>query len=262
MLYFVFHFFEQFLRSRNQHHLTVHAMFGLRKKVGCYESRISGFVGNDFHFRRTCRHVDGYIVQRHLLLGSHDVLIARAEYLVHLGDTLRAVCHGTDGLHATCLENLAHSCHLSRIENGRMNLSFLVGRGTKHDFLATGNLGRNSQHQHGRKQGCRTSGDIQTYLLDTYRLLPACHAFHGFHLLSLELLFLMESIDVPLSQEDSHLQFDGHLCFCLLQFFRSYGQGFQLHMVELFFVFDNGLIAIRFDIFQNHADLFRKCGHV
>ena len=129
-LHFVFHFIEQLFRSSNQNYLTIHPVFSLRKQIGSHKSRIGSFIGNNFYFRRSGRHIDCYIVQRNLLLGSHDILIARSENLIYLRYTFRSVSHGTNGLYTTCLKNLAYTRNLSRIENSRMNFAFLVRRST------------------------------------------------------------------------------------------------------------------------------------
>ena len=248
VLYFVFHFFEHLLGCSDQYHLTIQPVFGLREEVGSYELRSSGFIGYDFYFRRTCRHVDSHIVHSHHLLGCHYILVSRTENLVYLRYTLGTVCHGSDGLHATRLEYLAYTCYLSRREDGRIHLAFLVRRGAEYDFLASGNLGRHGQHQYGREERSGSSRYIQTYLLNAHRLLPTSDTFHGFHLLAFELLLLVERIDVSLCQEDSYFQFDRHLGFGFLHFFRSYGQRLQLDMVELLCIFQYSLVAIRLHV--------------
>ena len=200
MLHFVLHFFEQLLGCSDKHHLTIHSVFGLREKVSSHELRISGFISNHFHFRRTGRHINSHIVKRHHLLGCHHILVTRTENLVHLGHTLSTISHSSDGLHTTRLEYLAYTCHLSCIEDGWIDFSFLVRRGTKYDFLTTCDLGRYSQHQHSREKRSRSTRYIQTHLLDAHSLLPTSHTFHRFHLLAFKLLLLVECIDVSLCQ--------------------------------------------------------------
>ena len=128
-----------------------------------------------------------------------------------------------------------------------MNLSFLVRRSTENDFLASGNLCRSSQHQDGgEKRSCPT-GNVQSHFLNGYRFLPASYARQCGDFLSLEYLCGVERADVVISQCDGRLQFDADFLFCFGNFFLAYQQGVQLHFVELLFVFEYGLITLKFD---------------
>ena len=103
-----------------------------------------------------------------------------------------------------------------------MYLAFAVGGRAEHDFLASGYLCRNGKHQDGREQGSRSARNVEAYLFDGDRLLPAGHARNGFHFLAFELLCGMERTDVFQRTQDGFLQFapDGFLGF--IEFFRGH----------------------------------------
>ena len=142
-----------------------------------------------------------------LLLGSHHILVARSEDLIDLGNRLCAVSHRTNSLYATSLENLADSSDASRNEDGWINLTIASRRRAEYDLLATSYLGWGSQHENGREKRGRTTRDIETYLLDGYALLPTYHTGLCLHFLAAELLGLVESLDIVVSQLDGSLQF-------------------------------------------------------
>ena len=172
----------------DEEHLRVDAVFSLRQQVGSHKLRIRCLVSQHAHLRRTGRHVDSHLVQTDLLLGSHHILVARTEYLEDLGHALRTVSHSADGLYATRLEYLAHACNACSHQNGRVYLAFLVRGRTQHNLPATGYLGRRCQHQHRREEWGSASGNVETYLLDGYTLLPANHTLLGLYLLTHETL--------------------------------------------------------------------------
>ena len=87
-------------------------------------------------------------MQTNLLLGSHYILIARAEYLVNLGYTLGTISHSTDGLNTTSLEYLANTRNASCYQNGRINLAVATWRRAEHNLLTACYLGRCGQHKH------------------------------------------------------------------------------------------------------------------
>ena len=123
-------------------------------------------------------------MEAHLLLGGHHILVARAEYLVDLGNRLCAESHRADGLNAASLENLADASHAGCHQDSGVDVTLTVGWGAEHNLAASGNLGRGGQHQHGREEGGRTTGDIESDALDGYALLPAGDTFLGLHLLT------------------------------------------------------------------------------
>ena len=223
---------------------------------------MSRFIGQHFHFRRTGRHINGYIVKRHLLLGCHHILVARSEYLVNLWNTLRSVSHGSNSLNTARLEYLTYTSHLSCIQDGRIHLSLLVGRCTKNNLLASRNLGRNSQHQHGREQRSCSSWDIQTYLLNSYSLLPTNDTRNSLYLLAFELLCSMERMDILLSQQNRLFQFCRDQSFGFHQLSFTDGQCIQFHLIEAFFVFNDRLIALLFDTAQHFIHRIAKYIHI
>ena len=119
-----------------------------------------------------------------MLLGSHHVLIARTEYLEYLGDALRTISHGTDGLYAANLVYLAHAGNAGGNEDGRIDLALLVRWRAQHYLLAAGNPGRSRQHQNGREEWGSAAGNVETYTLDGHALLPAGDTLLGLHLLT------------------------------------------------------------------------------
>ena len=141
------HRLHQTERGGYQHGLTVRPVFGLAQQVGCHKHGIGRVVGQHLHFRGTCRHVDGYIAQAHQLLGSRDILIARAENLIHLGNALRPVCHGCDGLYPSGLEDTAHAGLFGGKQHGGVYTSVASRRRTKHHLTTAGDAGGHRQHQ-------------------------------------------------------------------------------------------------------------------
>ena len=181
---FLVNLVQLLLVGGDEEHLRVDAVFSLRQQVGSHELGTGRLVGQHTYLRRTGRHVDGHLVQAHMLLGSHHILIARTEYLVHLGHALRTIGHGTNSLHTAYLEYLAHSGNACSHQYRRVHLALAVGRGAEHNLLASGNLGRSGQHQHGREEWGRAAGDIESDALDGYALLPAGDTFLCLHLLT------------------------------------------------------------------------------
>ena len=175
-------------------------MLGLRQEVGSDERCIGIGIGNDAHLRRSGGHIYCNIVETHLLLGCHHVLVARSEYLIHLGYRFSAVGHGSDGLHSACLEDMAHSRNAGSNENGRIHLTLAVGRSTEHNLAATGYLGRSGEHEHGAEQRCCAARDIKSHLVDGNTLLPTGDSGTGAHLMTYESLRLMEGADIVVGQ--------------------------------------------------------------
>ena len=216
--HFLFHSLLQNLRSSNQHCLTIHTVFSLAQQIRSYKYRICRFIRQYFHFRRTGRHINRHITQTDQLFRCRHILVSRTEYLVNLRHAFRSVSHRSNSLHAACLEYPAHPCHLCSKKNSRMHPSFFIRWCAKHNLLTTRNLCRHSQHQHSREQRSCSSGNIQSHLFNSHRLLPARHARHGFHLLALKALCSMESLYILFSQTDSRLQLFIHQRLRFFQF--------------------------------------------
>ncbi|MPN46836.1 hypothetical protein SDC9_194435 [bioreactor metagenome] len=126
-------------------------MLCLRQEVGRYKDRVGGFIGQHFYFRRACGHVNGYVAQAHQLLGSGNVLVAGAEYLVHFRYAFCSVCHSGNGLYSSGLVDFAHSCHTCGKEYGGVYFP-VFSRGTaQNDFFASGQFSGNSEHEYGRE---------------------------------------------------------------------------------------------------------------
>ena len=183
-------------RGRDEEHLRVDAVFGLRQQIGCNKLDIGFLICYHADLRRSCRHVDGYVVQTHLLFGCHHILVARTENLVNLRYAFCTVSHCSDSLNATSLEYLADTGYPSSYQNRRIHLSLTIGRRTEHNLRTTGNLCWGGEHQHRGEEGSCSARDIETYLLDGDTLLPTDHAGLCLHLLCPELLSFMEGVDV------------------------------------------------------------------
>ena len=123
-------------------------MLGLREKVGRNVCGIARVVGDDAHLRRARGHIDGNIMQAHLLLCRHDILVTRPEYLIDFRHALRPIGHGSDGLHASNLEYLVNAGNLCSHQNGRVHPAVTIGWRAKHNLLAACNLCGSGQHQH------------------------------------------------------------------------------------------------------------------
>ena len=201
-------------------------------------------------------------MKRHLLLGRHDVLIAGAEYLIHLGHAFRTVGHGADGLHAACLENTVHSGHTGCAKDGRMHLAVTSRRRAKHDFTASGNLGRCGQHQHRGEKRRRPSGYVKPHPFYGNGFLPTGHPGTDFHLRRFKALGSVELPYIVVRQAQGILQFRRHQTFGLVHFFFRDGQTLQFHMVELLFVGHDGAVAARLHVVQHPAYGFTQRVHV
>ena len=170
------HGVEHGFRCGDEEHLRVDPMLGLRQKVGGNVTGVACVVGYDAHLRRSGRHVYGHVAETHMLLGSHDILVAGTEDLAHLGHALCAVGHSSDGLHATNLVDAAYACYVGCHEDSGVDVSCAVGWGAEHNLLASSNLGWRGEHENGRKEGGCASGDVETNLLYGHALLPTLYA--------------------------------------------------------------------------------------
>ena len=158
-LHFLLHLISEDLGIAHKNHLRIRPMLGLRKQVGSHKCRNSRRVRHNQHLGRSCRHIDRYLAGDNLL-GLGHIAVARTEYLVNSRNRLRTVCHCGNSLRATYLENTVDSTLGSSIKHSRSHLAILSAGGTKYHLPAASNLGRDSQHEHCRKQRSRSAGDI------------------------------------------------------------------------------------------------------
>ena len=143
-LYFFHHFHLKFLRSSYQHSLAVNSVLSLRKQICSDKNRTGRCIGQYFNFRRTGRHIDRYITQTYQLLGSRHILISRTKDFIDFGNTFRSICHCSNGLHTSCFEDFTNSRQLCSEKNSRMDISILIRRSAKYNFLASCNFSGNS----------------------------------------------------------------------------------------------------------------------
>ena len=135
-------------------------MLGLTQKVGSNKLGIAVSIGNNAYLRRSGRHINSHIVQAHLLLGSHDILISGAENLVNIWNRLRAIGHCADSLNTTGFEYLAHSSNLGGYEDGWIYLSVASGRRAENYLAASCYLSRCGKHQDCREQRSRSARNV------------------------------------------------------------------------------------------------------
>ena len=190
------------LAVADQDDLAVRPVFGLREQVGRSEGGWGLGIGDDHHLGGAGGHVDGDGPGGKQLLGGGDVLVARAEDLVHLGDALRAVCHRGDGLGAAQLEDALHPAIGGCVEHFRVDLAIPAGGGAEHHFAAAGDPGGDGEHQHGGEQGRGAAGNVEADLPDRDGTLPAAHAGGGLHADLPRALGFVEGADVALGVGD------------------------------------------------------------
>ena len=135
-------------------------MFSLTQQVGSNKLHITVLIGDDAYLGRACRHVYGYIMKADLLLGRHDILIARTENLINLRHRLCTVSHGTDSLNATSLEDFVYACYLRGDKYCWVELPVATWRRAEYYLRTSCNLSRGGKHQNGGEQRCRSSGDV------------------------------------------------------------------------------------------------------
>ena len=125
-------------------------MFRLRQQVRGDKVRVGAAVGDDQHFRRAGRHVDGCAVQTlaDLAFGFRDVSVARAKDFIYLRHRLGTEGEGGDGLGAADVKDGFYAAQLRGIED-------LIGnrrRRAEHHLLTAGDARRRRQHQHRGEQ--------------------------------------------------------------------------------------------------------------
>ena len=175
-------------------------MFSLRKKIGCHKLCIALRIGYYADLRRTCRHIYCHLMKRHMLFGSHNILVAWAEYLVHLGHRLRTVCHCTDSLHTTYLEHLFYAHHICGSQDCRVHLAIGHRRCAEHYLATTSYLGWSGKHQNCGEKRSRAARYIQSHTLYGQLLLPTHHAWCSLNFADRHELGLMKLIDIVMGK--------------------------------------------------------------
>ena len=140
-------------------------MLRLTQQVRSHKGGVAGAVGNDQDLAGSGDHIDVHPPED-LPLGLRHVGVAGADDLVHLGDSLRTVCQGGDGLGAAGFDDPVHTGQLCRGKDVGAHLPLPVGGRGDDDLAASGELGRNGEHQHGGGIGRRAAGDIQAHLFN------------------------------------------------------------------------------------------------
>ena len=169
-------------------------MFRLRQQVRGDKVRVGAAVGDDQHFRRAGRHVDGCAVQTlaDLAFGFRDVSVARAKDFIHLRHRLGTEGEGSDGLGAADVKDGFYAAQLCGIED-------LIGnrrRRAEHHLLTAGDARRRRQHQHRGEQRRRATRDVQPDGGDRAGDLLAAHPRQRFDIHRLQLLRVVEGLDV------------------------------------------------------------------
>jgi hypothetical protein len=233
-------------------------MLCLAQQVGSYKRRIGCFIRQYLYFRRTGGHINSYITQAHQLFGSRYVLIARAKYLIYFRHAFRSISHCCNSLHTTGFENTVYSRHLSCKQNGGVYFSIFARRRAKHYLLTSCNPGWNCQHQHGGKERCCSTGDIQPDFLYGNCLLPTSNSRLSLYPFTFEALCRMKRLYIPFGQTNGFFQFLAYrrFRFRLLRFRHS--QCGQSHFIKFFFVFQYGTVAFRFYTVYNSPYRIKK----
>ncbi len=190
------------LVRRNHEDLAVGAMLRLRQHVGSDEFRAGGMVDDDGDLRGAGRHIDRDSFAIYHELGRRHVGVARPENLVDAGDAFRTVCHGRDGLGSADSIHVVDTKHAGGEEDGRMKAAGPVRRRTEYDLPASGEPGRDAEHEHRGKQRRGTAGDVQPHPLDRHVPSPAHHARHRLDAFGLCTLGFVEGLDVSAGQAD------------------------------------------------------------
>ena len=143
-------------------------------------------------------------------------------------------------------------------KNSRMNISILIGRRAKYDFLASCNFSRNSQHQYSWEKWCCSTRNIQSHFFDSYRFLPASHTVHCFYLLSDKTLGSMKGFNILFCQGDGCFQFIAYQCSGNLYLFRSHSKRRQGDFIKSSFILYHGCISFSTNTIDNAAHRIKK----
>ena len=172
----------ELLAAADQHGLTVITVFGLRQQVGGGEFGPGVFVGQHQHLRRPRRQVHGDVGCAGQLFGFGDVAVAGTENLVDARNALRSVSHGGHGLRPAEGEDAVHAAEVGRIENFGCDPPVAAARRAEYHLAASGDPGRQGEHQHRREERGFAAGDIQPRAADRHGALYAPYARHRFDL--------------------------------------------------------------------------------
>src|SRR5690606_7569678 len=208
-------------------------MFGLRQQVGCDKRRICCTISHYEHFRWPGWHVDGNSFLAYKLLRTCNELISRTEYLVHLRNGRCAVRHGCNGLCTAYSEYLCNAGKSSSIKNGRVDIPLLVGRRTQYHLSTACQTRRNPQHEYGREQRRRSTGNVNSNLIDRYSLTPARYTGHRLDGLAFLDLTRVKSFYVFGSGAHGGLKPVVERLYSALDFFRCEGQRAEAYTVKL-----------------------------
>ena len=260
--YLSLYFLHLLLRGCNEEHLRVDAVLSLRQKVGSHKLGIGGVVSQHTNLAGTCWHIDSYLVEAYLLLGSHHILVARTENLEDLRYALRTIGHSTNSLYTTSLENLADTSYACCHEDGRVHLTFAVGRRAEHNLLTTGNLGGGGKHQHRRKEWGSAARDIETHTFYGDTFLPTADTRLCLHFQTFKLLGSMKLMDVLMSQFDGGFQFTTHQLFGFLHLLLADSQRLQSSFVKLQLILFDSLVTAQAHIAQHLSNSLVQLGQV
>ena len=176
----------------------------------------------------------------HELLGECREEAARAADHVHLGDRLRPVGHGGDGLRPANLKDTVRARYVGGHQHNGMDSPVDSGIRRNDDLIHAGNPGGNDGHQHSRREPCRSTRNVNANALDrVYQLAvpfaeidPALRPAH-----------LLKSSDPTGGQPESvdNLAVDGIISF--LDCGRRHLQVSKLHAIEPFGYVAHGIVA-------------------
>ena len=171
--------------DRDEDHLAVDAVLGLRQEVRGYEGRVRVPVCDHEHLRRAGRHVDAHAgvgVVAHIHLARGHELVSGAEDLVHLAHALGTVRHGGDSLRATSKDYALSADLVSDVDNFRSYATVGSRRRSEDDLLAASYHGGNTQHERRTGKDSRATRDVQSHAFDRSRKPAADDAGHRLNL--------------------------------------------------------------------------------
>ena len=132
-----------------------------------------------------------------------------------------------------------------------MQFALWRGRRTENYVGTSCYLGRSGKHQHGAEQGCRAAGYVESHTFYCHRLLPAVHAWGGFHADGLHALGLVEAVYVGMGKAYGLLQFVGYEVFGLLDLLFAYYERGEAHLVKPFLVAEHCLVAFTAHVLEH-----------
>ncbi|MNS64292.1 hypothetical protein D3C72_974130 [compost metagenome] len=234
---------------RQQNHLGIGTVFGLREQVRGHKVRRRAAVGNHQHFRRARRHVNRRTVQTlaDLAFGFSDVGIPRPKNLIDFRHGFGAKREGGDGLRPACFKDVLHAAQFCRVED-------LIGNRrwrAEHHFLTTGDTRRRGEHQDGGKQRGGATGNVESDGGHRARHLLAAHARQGFDVHHLQFLRGVEGVDV--FDRHGHRLFDviAKTVAGVINFLRRHFQRTDVGFVKPGAVFTQCVVAAGFHVIQD-----------